>query len=77
MQNANAQFQQQLPASMMGANVSGIGNQVSMAQTQDQNNFSQGVFSDERLKHYKECSKKVVMRTPSKIQELKFVKKGD
>jgi hypothetical protein len=61
----------------MGANVSGIGNQVSMAQTQDQNNFSQGLFSDERLKHYRECSKKVVVRSPSKIQELKFVKKGE
>jgi hypothetical protein len=74
MQNANSQYQQSLLASLMGANVSGIGNQVSMAQTQDQNNFSQGVFSDERLKHYKECSKKVVMRTPSK---LKVTIKGD
>ena len=34
-----------------------------------------GLFSDEKLKHYKECSKKVVTRSPSKIQALKYVKK--
>ena len=78
MQNANNQYQQSLAASMMGANVSGIGNQVSMAQAQDKQNWSQGgLFSDERLKHYRECSKKVVMKTPSKIQALKFTTKGE
>ena len=62
----------------MGANVSGIGNQVSMAQSQDAQNYQQGgLFSDERLKHYRECSKKVVVRTPSKIQTLKFTQKGE
>ena len=36
------------------------------------------LFSDERLKKYHECSKKVVMRTPSKLQALKItVDKGD
>jgi hypothetical protein len=34
-----------------------------------------GMFSDEKLKKYQECSKKVVMKTPSKIQALKFEKK--
>ena len=78
MQNANSQYQQSLAASMMGANVSGIGNQVSMAQAQDAQNFRQGgLFSDERLKHYRECSKKVVMKTPSKIQSLKITTKGE
>ena len=78
MQNANNQYQQNLAASMMGANVSGIGNQVSMAQAQDAQNFRQGgLFSDERLKHYRECSKKVVMKTPSKIQSLKITTKGE
>ena len=78
MQNANSQYQQSLAASMMGANVSGIGNQVSMQQAQDKQNWSQGgLFSDERLKHYRECSKKVVMRTPSKIQSLKITTKGE
>lgn len=78
MQNANNQYQQSLLASMLGANVSGIGNQVSMAQAQDAQNFRQGgLFSDEKLKHYRECSKKVVMKTPSKIQSLKITTKGE
>ena len=34
------------------------------------------VGSDERLKHYQECSKKVVMRTPSKISALKINVEG-
>lgn len=78
MRNANDQYQQSLAASFTGANVSGIGNQVSMAQAQDAQNFRQGgLFSDERLKHYRECSKKVVMKTPSKIQSLKITTKGE
>ena len=32
-------------------------------------------FSDEDLKHYRECSKKVTYRTPSKIKSLKYEKK--
>ena len=32
-------------------------------------------FSDEDLKHYKECSKKVAIRSPKSIQKLKFVQK--
>jgi hypothetical protein len=31
--------------------------------------------SDERLKHYKECSKKVVIKSPKAIEKLKYVKK--
>jgi hypothetical protein len=33
-------------------------------------------FSDEQLKHYRTCSKKVVCHSPSKIQSLKFVKES-
>lgn len=34
--------------------------------------------SDERLKHYQNCSKKVVIKSPSKIKALKFeMKKGE
>jgi hypothetical protein len=33
------------------------------------------LFSDEDLKHYKECSKKVTIRSPKSIQKLKFVQK--
>ena len=76
--NANQQYQQNLAATMLGANVTGTGNQVSMQQAQDKQNWSQGgLFSDERLKHYRECSKKVVMKTPSKIQSLKITTKGE
>lgn len=32
-------------------------------------------FSDEDLKHYRECSKKVTIRSPKSIQKLKFVQK--
>lgn len=32
-------------------------------------------FSDEDLKHYRECSKKVVIKSPKSIQKLKFVQK--
>lgn len=74
--NSNQLGQQQLATTMQGANVSGKGNVVSMEQGQDAQNYSQGgLFSDERLKHYKECSKKVVVRSPSKIKELMFVNK--
>ena len=31
--------------------------------------------SDERLKHYKECSNKVVIKSPKAIEKLKYVKK--
>jgi hypothetical protein len=75
--NSNQLNQQQLYASMLGANVTGYGNQVSMLQGQDAQNYQQGgLFSDERLKHYKECSKKVVVRSPSKIKALKITTKG-
>ena len=75
---SNQLGQQQLAATMQGANVSGKGNVVSMEQGQDAQNYAQGgLFSDERLKHYKECSKKVVVRSPSKIKALKYTPKGE
>ena len=33
-------------------------------------------FSDEDLKHYRECSKKVTIRSPKSIEKLKFSKEG-
>lgn len=76
--NSNQLNQQQLMAGLQGAQVTGYGNQVSMLQGQDAQNFQQGgLFSDERLKHYKECSKKVVVRSPSKIKALKITTKGE
>jgi hypothetical protein len=76
--NSNQLGQQQIATTMQGANVSGKGNVVSMEQGQDAQNYSQGgLFSDERLKHYKECSKKVVVRSPSKIKALKYTPKGE
>lgn len=33
-------------------------------------------FSDEDLKHYRECSKKVTIRSPKSIEKLKFTKEG-
>ena len=33
--------------------------------------------SDERLKNYRECSKKVVVRSPKSIQSLKYVVRGE
>jgi len=33
-------------------------------------------FSDEELKHYRECSKKVTVRSPKSIKSLKFEKEG-
>ena len=75
--NSNQLNQQQLMTSLQGAEVTGKGNTVSMEQGQDAQNYAQGgLFSDEKLKKYKECSKKVVMRTPSKIQALKVTTKG-
>jgi len=34
-------------------------------------------FSDEKLKHYRECSKKVVVKSPSSIKTLKYVAKEE
>ena len=34
-------------------------------------------FSDENLKHYKECSKKVTYKAPSKIKALKYEAKKE
>ena len=77
--------QQQLMAQMGQANMNAAGNQLSAGQQEGQNEYNRtwgnvagwtgGLFSDERLKHYKGCSKKVVTKTPSKIQSLKYVKK--
>jgi hypothetical protein len=73
------------------AAVSSSGTAMGAAQTEGQNeyerkwgNWGNGLgiagsalkaFSDEDLKHYRECSKKVTIRSPKSIQKLKFVQK--
>ena len=68
----------------MGTNM----NALQQAATQEQNNNNQAaattlstlaaliplLASDERLKHFKECTKKVTVRSPKSIQSLKFVR---
>jgi len=86
-QQMAAQMQQAL-ANAYGSMVSGAQAEGQNQYNRQQNGISTALsvgasllplllMSDERLKHYKECSKKVVMRTPSKIQSLKFVAKTD
>lgn len=88
-QNYNTQMNQSNAQQQMayGAGTDRLNAQGSMysGDTQEaQNNYDRAygdtafwtgmLTSDERLKHYKECSKKVVCRTPSKYKALKWVK---
>ena len=83
--NSNISGQQASRQQASGQLVNGYGNNLSAQQQEGQNEYNRtwgnvagwtgGLFSDERLKHYKGCSKKVVTKTPSKIQSLKYVKK--
>jgi hypothetical protein len=73
------------------AGLSAAGTKMGAAQTEGQNEYERtwgnwgnalGIggsvlkaFSDEDLKHYRECSKKVTIRSPKSIQKLKFVQK--
>ena len=88
--NNNTIAQQQLAQQSNQNLVNAYGNMMGAAQQEGQNEYNRknanwglglGLlgFSDERLKHYRECSKKVVMRTPSKMQALKITidKKGE
>ena len=89
-QNAIAnerQYQQNLRYGAGRDLTSGYGNIMGGQQQEGQNeynrkwgNWGAGIgmlTSDEKLKHYRECSKKVVYRAPSKIKALKFVKDGE
>jgi hypothetical protein len=81
------QYERNLMAGYQGNAVGAAGAQLSAAQQEGQNeynrtwgNWSAGLgllTSDERLKKYRECSKKVVIHTPSKLQALKYTSKGE
>ncbi len=89
--NANQQYQQNMAQQSGQAAVGASGTQLSAGQSEGQaeydrtwGNWGNGLgiagstlkaFSDEDLKHYKECSKKVTIRSPKSIQKLKFVQK--
>jgi hypothetical protein len=84
MANANAQYQQGMAQQSGQAALNAQGNVLGAQQQEGQNVYNReygnrgfwtGILtSDERLKNYRECTKKVVMRTPSK---LKVTIKGD
>ena len=83
----NQAHQQNAATASNNAALSAAGTGMGAAQQEGQNeynrkwgNWSAGLgilSSDERLKHYKECSKKVVIKSPNSIQNLKFVKEND
>ena len=94
MANANQQYQQNMAQQSGQAALGAGGTVMGAQQTEGQaqydrtwGNWGNGLgiaggllktFSDEDLKKYRECSKKVVTRTPSKIQSLKVtVHKGE
>ena len=78
--------QQNAMNSMSAAKISAKGTAMGAGQQEGQNeynrtwgNWSAGLgmlTSDEKLKHYKECSKKVVIKSPNSIKKLKFVKEN-
>ena len=87
MANANAQYQQGMAQQSGQAALNAQGNVLGAQQQEGQNIYNReygnrgfwtGLFtSDERLKNYRECSKKVTYKTPSKMQSLKVTIKGD
>ena len=86
--NANQQYQQSQAQNAGNAAVNAAGTGMGAAQQEGQaeyerkwGNWGNGLgiggsllksFSDEKLKHYKECSKKVTYHAPSKIKALKY-----
>ena len=88
----NMAQQQNSMTAANNAGVSAAGTKMGAAQTEGQaeydrtwGNWGNGLgiggsllkaFSDEDLKHYRECSKKVTIRSPKSIEKLKFVKEG-
>ena len=84
------QYQQSAALSAGNAAIGGAGTQLSAGQAEGQAEYDRtwgnwgnalGIggsllksFSDENLKHYRECSKKVTYKSPSKIKSLKYVK---
>ena len=93
MANANQQYQQNMAQQSGQAALGASGTQLSAGQNEGQaeyerkwGNWGNGLgiagsflksFSDENLKHYRECSKKVTYRAPSKIKALKYEAKKE
>lgn len=85
--NSNQQYQQGMAQQSGQAALGAAGTELSAGQQEGQNEYNRKwgnagfwtglLSSDERLKKYKECSKKVVYKTPSKMQSLKVTVKGD
>ena len=88
--NSNAQYQQNMAQQSGQAALGASGTQLSAGQQEGQNEYSRkwgnwgaglGIASsliptsDERLKHYRECSKKVTVKSPNSIAKLKYTKK--
>ena len=89
MANANAQYQQNMAQQSGQAALGAGGTVMGAQQTEGQaqydrtwGNWGNGLgiagsvlksFSDEKLKKYRECSKKVTYKAPSKMQALKVV----
>jgi hypothetical protein len=84
------QYQQNLRYGAGRDLTSGYGNIMGGQQQEGQNEYSRkwgnwgaglGIASsliptsDERLKHYRECSKKVTVKSPNAIAKLKYIKK--
>jgi hypothetical protein len=83
--NTYGQNMAQQQNSMTAANNAGVsaaGTKMGAAQQEGQNEYNRTnanwglglglLTSDEKLKHYQECSKKVVVKSPSKIKALKI-----
>ena len=74
--------QQNMMTGAGNAAVSAAGTEMGAAQQEGQNQYNRTnanwglglglLTSDEKLKHYQECSKKVVVKSPSKIKALKI-----
>ena len=91
--NSNLNNQQQMAINSNTATVQGAATNMSAQQQEGQNEYDRtwgnwgnalGIggsfikpFSDENLKHYRECSQKVVYKTPSKIKALKYESKKE
>lgn len=85
----NMAQQQNSMTAANNAAVSAKGTMLGAAQQEGQNEYNRkwgnwgaglGIAtsllpSDENLKHYRECSKKVVLKSPKAIEKLKYVKK--
>ena len=80
--NANMNTQQQLAQQSGQAALGASGTQLSAGQQEGQNEYNRKnanwgiglglLTSDERLKHYNECSKRVIYKSPSKLKTLKI-----